>query len=102
MTQLIEEPTKGGNQTLKLNELLEKYSKTVEDLDFDYESMSDEELEAKFAELFEGTEDPDEPVKEPVADPEADPESNDNSEFSNKKRYTKKENGNTEVTFEIN
>lgn len=97
----IEEPTKGGNQTLKLNELLEKYSKTVEDLDFDYESMSDEELEAKFAELFEGTEDPDEPVKEPVADPEADPESNDNSEFSNKKRYTKKENGNTEVTFEI-
>ena len=54
--------------------------------------MSDEELEAKFAELFEGTEDPDEPVKEPVADPEADPESNDNSEFSNKKRYTKKEN----------
>ena len=29
----IEEPTKGGNQTLKLNELLEKYSKTVEDLD---------------------------------------------------------------------
>lgn len=97
----IEEPTKGGNQTLKLNELLEKYSKTVEDLDFDYKSMSDEELEAKFAELFEGTEDPDEPVKEPVADPEADPESDDNSEFSNKKRYTKKENGNTEVTFEI-
>ena len=63
--------------------------------------MSDEELEAKFAELFEGTEDPNEPVKEPVTDPEADPESNDNSEFSNKKRYTKKENGNTEVTFEI-
>lgn len=86
---------------MKLNELLEKYSKTVEDLDFDYESMSDEELEAKFAELFEGTEDPNEPVKEPVTDPEADPESNDNSEFSNKKRYTKKENGNTEVTFEI-
>ena len=99
----IGEPTKGGDQPLKLNELLEKYSKTVEDLDFDYESMSDEELETKFAELFEETEDPEEPTEDPAADPkpEVDPEPEDNSEFSNKKKYTKKENGNTEVTFEI-
>ena len=34
-------------------ELLEKYGKTVEDIDFDYENMTDEELDAKFAELFE-------------------------------------------------
>lgn len=33
-------------------ELLEKYGKTAEDIDFDYESMTDEELDAKFKELF--------------------------------------------------
>ncbi len=49
----------GGNQTLsKLDELLAQYGKTVEDIDFDYEGMSDEELEAKFAEVF-GTDDDD-------------------------------------------
>ena len=33
-------------------ELLAKYSKTVEDITFEYEGMSDEELDAKFEELF--------------------------------------------------
>jgi hypothetical protein len=37
---------------MKFQELLEKYNKTAEDIDFEYENMSDEELEAKFAELF--------------------------------------------------
>ena len=46
-------PKEGGNQTLsKLEELLTQYGKTVDDIDFDYEGMSDEELEAKFAEVF--------------------------------------------------
>lgn len=40
------------SQMNKLDELLSKYNKTTDDLDFDYESMSDDELEAKFAELF--------------------------------------------------
>lgn len=44
---------KEGGETVKLNELLEKYGKTVEDITFEYENLSDEELEAKFAELFE-------------------------------------------------
>lgn len=38
----------------KFEELLEKYGKTVEDIEFEYSTMSDEELEAKFAELFDG------------------------------------------------
>lgn len=42
----------GGNETVKLNELLEKYGKTVEDITFDYENLSDEELEVKFEEVF--------------------------------------------------
>ena len=87
----IEEPTKGGNQTLKLNELLEKYSKTVEDLDFDYESMSDEELEKMFSEKFE--KEPDDPDQdpEPKSNPDEkgepdEPEKNPNDE---PKKYTK-------------
>ena len=44
----------GGNETVtKFEELLEKYNKTVEDITFEYENLSDEELEAKFAEAFE-------------------------------------------------
>lgn len=49
----------GGNQELgKLEELLAQYNVKVEDLDFDYEGMSDEELEAKFKEVF-GENEPD-------------------------------------------
>lgn len=36
----------------KFNELLEKYGKTAEDVTFEYEGMSDEELETAFAEAF--------------------------------------------------
>ena len=45
---------KGGNEMNKFEELLEKYGKTVEDIEFEYSEMTDEELEAKFAELFDG------------------------------------------------
>lgn len=44
----------GGNEEnmTKFEELLAKYNKTVEDVTFDYKNLSDEELEAKFAEAF--------------------------------------------------
>ena len=43
----------GINENMtKFEELLDKYNKTVEDITFDYSEMSDGELEAKFAELF--------------------------------------------------
>lgn len=44
----------GGNteDMNKFNELLEKYGKTVEDITFEYENMTDEALESKFEELF--------------------------------------------------
>ncbi len=44
---------KGGNE-MKFEELLEKYGKTAEEVTFEIEGLSDEELEAKFAEEFEG------------------------------------------------
>ena len=43
----------GGNEAVnKFEELLQQYNKTVEDITFEYEGLSDEELEAKFAEAF--------------------------------------------------
>lgn len=45
---------KGGNAKMdKFNELLEKYGLTAEDVTFEYEELSDEELEAKFMEEFD-------------------------------------------------
>ena len=44
---------KGGKTMTKFEELLQKYGKTVEDITFDYESLSDEELETAFAEAFD-------------------------------------------------
>jgi len=51
----------GGKSELnKFEELLAQYGKTAEDIDFDYSNMTDEELEAKFAELFSEDETPSE------------------------------------------
>ena len=44
---------KGGTLVTKFEELLAQYNVTVEDITFEYENMSDEELEQKFAEVFE-------------------------------------------------
>lgn len=46
------------DQMTKFEELLEKYGKSVEDITFEYEGLSDEDLEAKFAEVFEETSEP--------------------------------------------
>ena len=66
----------GGNEMTKFEELLAKYSVTIEDVTFEIEGLSDEELEAKFAEVFEVA-DPgvvsyegDKIVEEGVVDPE--------------------------------
>lgn len=45
-------PKEGGNLVNKFEELCKQYNKTVEDITFEYENLSDEELEAKFAEVF--------------------------------------------------
>lgn len=62
---------KGGfeetNMT-KFEELLKKYNKTAEDVTFEYEGLSDEELEAVFEATFDEVEP--EPVSEPVVEAE--------------------------------
>lgn len=107
---------KGGNEMSKFEELLEKYGKAAEDIEFEYENMTDEELEAKFAELFDGegdtgdgssnsdnddtsTSEPegddeavepavidDEPAIEPIVEPEADEPKGDDGVPSDKKK----------------
>ena len=52
----IDNSKKGGNSMNHFEELLVKYNKTVEDITFEYEGMSDEELDGKFAELFDEVE----------------------------------------------
>ena len=49
---------KGGLRMNKIQELLEKYGKSLDDITFDYEGLTDEELEAKFAEQFFDGDDP--------------------------------------------
>lgn len=57
---------KGGTTVTKFEELLQKYNKTVEDITFEYEGLTDEELEAKFAEAFEEHEPESEPEQTTV------------------------------------
>lgn len=72
----------GGNKEnmTKFEELLAKYNKTVEDVTFDYSELSDEELEAKFAEVFgednnaDGDNSGDDTTNEPSNDNEGDRE----------------------------
>lgn len=84
--EIDQNSTKGGKNKMDLFEqLLQQYNVTVEDVTFDYENLTDEELKAKFEEMFgskpeeetpdsnfddgdsEGSEDPDENDEE---DPE--------------------------------
>lgn len=72
------------NEMNHFEELLEKYNKTIDDIDFEYEAMTDEDLDVKFDELFgetaevdvETVETADDEAAE-VADNEADDESAD-------------------------
>lgn len=82
----------GRNETVnKFEELLEKYGKTVEDITFEYENLSDEELEAKFAEVF-GEDNAD---GEGEADPEPTSEGDEKEDNSNEDSNV--ENGETSV-----
>lgn len=100
----INHSEEGGNdsQMSKFEELLQKYNKTVEDIDFDYENMSDEELEAKFSELYDeaDAEDADESEEEgapaPLADGDAEEDDEEeevavdtNDEVKKKKEYSR-------------
>lgn len=61
---------KGGEKVMgRFEELLAKYGKTIDEVTFEYENLSDEELEVAFKEAFGEIEDEGEPVvEEPVVE----------------------------------
>ena len=73
---------KGGNDLVKFEELLKKYNVTAEDITFDYEGLSDEELEQKFAETFDDDGGSDDTGDAGTTEGETDPEptSDDNAD----------------------
>ena len=86
---------KGGTEE-KMNhfeELLEKYNVKLEDIEFEYEEMSDEELDAKFAELFDDSGD-----GEPAGDGDGEGESE--SEVASNDEETTEETDAEEVVEE--
>ena len=65
-----DEIKKEGNENLKLKDLLEKYSVTEESLPFEVDGLTDEELEEKFIDEYEKTDEKTD--DEPEADDEPD------------------------------
>lgn len=118
---------KGGNEMNKFEELLAKYGKTIEEITFEIEGLSDEELEAKFAEVFEDNagegegensdgegENTDDNNSEDGDGEGENADGNDDGEegagdegngeegtFESKKSYSIDDNGNATITFEI-
>ena len=88
---------KGDDKMNKFEELLAKYGKTAEEVTFEIEGLSDEELEAKFAEAFE-----DDTTGEGEGD-NGDGEGTDEGEntFESRKSYSTDDNGNVTIIFEI-
>ena len=102
---------KGDDKMNKFEELLAKYGVTAEELTFDTEGLSDEELEAKFAEVFDegdgdegtGEGDGDDGEGEGSGDEGSGDEGEGEGEntFESKKSYSTDDNGNVTITFEI-
>ena len=105
---------KGGIEMNKFEELLTKYGKTAEDITFEIEGLSDEELEEKFKEAFE--DDNDESKLDDDDESNSENDDGDNSddeeepitteeEACGKKKKKKKcsidSDGNMSVSFEI-
>lgn len=107
----------GGSESVtKLEELLSKYNKTVDELYFETEGLSDDELESKFTEFFEDTDDGDgsevgepegeEGTEDPVVNEGNDPVNNEEPESDPVEPTSEEPTGEFEVknftkTFEL-
>ena len=98
---------KGCDTMNKFEELLAKYHKEASDITFETEGLSDDELEAKFAEMFEDEEsknDDGEGADNGEGEGDNDPEPITTEEEAcgkKKKKCSIDENGNMSVSFEI-
>ena len=105
---------KGGIEMNKFEELLAKYGKTAEEVTFEIEGLSDEELEEKFKEAFEDDNDESKLDDDDESDSENDDGDNSDDEEEpitteeeacgkkkKKKKYSIDSDGNMSVSFEI-
>lgn len=96
---------KGCDKMGKFEELLQHYNVTAEDITFEIEGLSDEELEVKFKEAFgESTETSNEPTtteEENTSTSEGDNSEESKGEFVCKKTCSINEDGNMTVAFDI-
>lgn len=95
---------KGGKCMTKFEELLDMYKISVEDVTFETEGLSDEELDSKFKEVFgESEEDKKDDEKDDEKDEDVKKEDMSDSKDSNSKYIVRSlnESGNLEVKFEI-
>lgn len=78
-------PEEGESKNMdKLHELLEKFNLSVDELSFEVEGLSDEELEAKFEEVY-GESEPEnetEPETEPEAETDAETDETETDDFA--------------------
>ena len=89
---IAKENSKKGGQEMLFDELCKQYGVTVDDIEFEYEGLSDEELKSAFAEAFadEGEDPAEEGDPEPGSDPESeeDEKPEDDSDDENKIVYS--------------
>ena len=93
------------NEMSFMEQLLEKYGVTLDDIDFEFETMSDEELEQAFMDKFEASEkeefDGDDPVEPEVTEPtdgDGDDEEDDEEDESDEEDDADEYTGGDEVT----
>lgn len=91
----------GGMSSLKFEELLKKYNVTAEDVSFDYSEMSDDELEAKFEEVFgKNSKDDSDDNNDTDGNADADIDDTDEDVKKDKKTFSITVDGKT-VSFEV-
>lgn len=90
----IESNKEGGKTLVKFEELLKKYNKTIEEITFEYENLTDEELEQKFEEVF--GEDTEGEGADPEPASEGDEAKNETDEDVNIKNEEEEKSGNDE------
>ena len=98
----------GKNKNMdKFNELLSKYNKTLEDINFEFKNLTDEELDAKFKEVFGEEETEVTPENDPEDDSEGEDPSEDEDGVKNKNACgsgskKKKKKCSIECSYEVN
>ena len=92
---------KEENAMNKFEELLEKYNVTVDDVTFEYEGMSNEDLEAKFEEMFGQSEETDESIQNEEFEEDTEETEEDDSEETSEENDDEEENEDFSIKYSV-